>query len=139
MRLSLLALFLFGSVALAEPNKHYVTDVKILDGDTIQANIHLGWDVSLANKHIRCLDYDAWETSKRRKNKVITDEEIKKGFAAKADLQQLLQKAQKVYIEPGPDFYDNYGRVLGRLFVVYPDGRVTEVSQYMKDAGHQRK
>ena len=140
-------LFLFSIVfCYAQPerpvvfkvNRFQITVHKVLDADTLQATIHLGWDVSLEKKMIRCLDFDAWETSHKRGSVVVTDEEIQKGIKAREALIDLLSKSIKAYVEPGPEYYDNYGRVLGRIFLESKDGKITELSKFMKENGHIR-
>lgn len=117
------------------PKLHPFTVERVLDGDTVQGTITLGWDVQLSNQMVRCLSYDAWETSKRRRSVTVTDEEIVKGKAATAYLETLT--ANGVWVEAGERSRDNYGRVLGELYVAR-EGRLYAVADLMRAAGHCR-
>jgi len=112
---------------------------RVLDGDTAESTILLPWGSGLIDRITRFLDYDAWETRKRRGEQVITDEEIKKGLIAKQALTDLYSKAKYASVERGPRDFDDFGRVLARLFVVGYDGIEIEVSNYMIKNGHDRR
>ena len=60
------------------------TLVKVLDGDTIDAYIDLGFDLKI-KKRIRYMGIDTWESRTRDK------EEKVKGLAAKARNKELLE------------------------------------------------
>jgi hypothetical protein len=113
----------------------------VKDGDTIQADIHLGFDVVLNDQSIRCSDYDAWESSKRRRSVNVTDEEVEKGRLATVYLQELLGSSKVFLQESGQKkSRDVYGRVLGKLHVQKQNQRYLErVSTLMKAGGHLRE
>lgn len=104
-----------------------------LDGDTVRADIHLGFDVVLRDQTIRIADFDAWEASRRRQTVVIDSAELEKGQKAKEALAKLLHDAKRVeVVESGKG--DPYGR---RSCAVYADGK--SVAEYMRQNGHERK
>ena len=84
---------------------------RVVDGDTIDANIDLGFDVSV-HKRIRLAGIDSPESRTRDL------EEKKRGLASKQRLIELLEKGNLV-VESKE--VGKFGRVLGVLHV-YPDG-----------------
>ena len=82
--------------------------VKVVDGDTIDAIIDLGFNIHVA-KRIRLYGIDAPESRTRDK------EEKVRGLAAKARLKELLDKKQKIYIESFGE--GKFGRLLAKIFV----------------------
>ena len=115
---------------------HRTQGVRAIDGDTIEADIELGWGVWLRGQSVRLLDYDAWEMSKRRQSVEVTDREVAKGQAAHRDLSALLASGP-VYLSPGPEARDPFGRPLAKAYVLR-SGTVVVVSDYMRGRGHQR-
>ena len=111
-------------------------DIKVVDGDTIHADIILAYGVVLEDQTIRAIDYDAWESRKiRRSVGKISDDEIAKGQKAKAALQVLIDQTD-ITLEAPTDpkrYRDNYGRLLGKL---YTDGH--SIGQWMQKNGHCR-
>ena len=83
------------------------TLVKVLDGDTIDAYIDLGFDLKI-KKRIRYMGIDTWESRTRDL------EEKKKGLAAKARNKELLEAGTFKIISHGTG---KFGRVLGEVFV----------------------
>jgi micrococcal nuclease len=84
---------------------------KIVDGDTIDADIDLGFDISLT-KRIRLAGVDTPESR-------TTDVEEKKlGLDAKDWLKNRLQFAKDILIKTElPDSTEKYGRIIGHLFI----------------------
>ena len=83
---------------------------RVIDGDTIDANINLGFDITV-HKRIRLAGIDSPESRTRDL------EEKKRGMASKARLIEWLDKGNLV-VESKE--VGKYGRVLGVL-TVYPD------------------
>ena len=83
------------------------TLVKVLDGDTIDCFIDLGFDLKI-KKRIRYMGIDTWESRTRDK------EEKVKGLAAKARNKELLEAGVFKIISHGTG---KFGRVLGEIFV----------------------
>lgn len=89
--------------------------LRVIDADTLVANVHLPWSVVLVDQTLRVDSYDAWETSKRRQSEAageITDDEVVKGRIAKSEFEKLLPTGT-LYAKPGLIPRDNYGRLLG--------------------------
>ena len=83
--------------------------VRVVDGDTIDATIDLGFDVQV-KKRIRLAGINAPES--RTRNKV----EKKLGLAAKERLIDILDGAANVFEIESKEL-GKYGRVLGRLYI----------------------
>jgi len=84
---------------------------QIIDGDTFDAYIDLGFDISL-KKRVRLNGIDTPESR-------TTDlEEKKYGLEAKEWLKHKLENAQNIRIKTElPDSTEKYGRILGVLWV----------------------
>lgn len=136
-----LALFLsllLANVAIANDFPGFpLQNIRVIDGDTIQADIVLPWAVTLRAQMIRASDYDAWESTKRRQSVEVTDEEVRLGERATEALDRL-QKGTTLYARPDTEPRDNYGRVLARLYYEDRDGRLHAVADVMRDGGHLR-
>ena len=83
------------------------TLVRVLDGDTIDCYIDLGFDLKI-KKRIRYMGIDTWESRTRDL------EEKKKGLAAKARNKELLEAGIFKIVSFGTG---KFGRVLGEIFV----------------------
>ena len=83
------------------------TLVKVLDGDTIDCYIDLGFDLKI-KKRIRYMGIDTWESRTRDK------EEKAKGLLAKARNKELLEQGVFKLKSFGTG---KFGRVLGEIFV----------------------
>ena len=81
--------------------------IKVLDGDTIDCFIDLGFDLKI-KKRIRYMGIDTWESRTRDLD------EKKKGLAAKARNKELLEAGKFKLKSFGTG---KFGRVLGEVFV----------------------
>ena len=81
--------------------------IKVLDGDTIDCYIDLGFDLKI-KKRIRYMGIDTWESRTR------DAEEKVKGLAAKARNKELLEAGRFKLKSFGTG---KFGRVLGEIFV----------------------
>jgi len=79
--------------------------IKVLDGDTIDCYIDLGFDLKV-KKRIRYMGIDTWESRTRDLD------EKKKGLAAKARNKELLEAGKFKLISFGTG---KFGRVLGEV------------------------
>ena len=97
--------------------------LRIVDGDTLDARIDLGFDVHV-NKRIRLMGIDTWESRTRDK-----DEKVK-GLAAKARLKELLKEDKNKFklISHGTG---KFGRVLGDIEI-----SVGNVCDILVEEGH---
>ncbi len=91
--------------------EYKVRVVEVVDGDTIDAVIDLGFDI-FTNKRIRLAGIDCPESR-------TTDlHEKKLGTEAKVYLRELLGNATNVVVKTmATNTYEKYGRVLGRVYI----------------------
>ena len=84
--------------------------IKVIDGDTVDVDIDLGFGISLNNERVRIMGIDTPES--RTRDKV----EKKFGLASKAKLKSLLGKkgVLKTQVNKnGEDMKGKFGRILG--------------------------
>ena len=86
--------------------------VKIIDGDTIDVDLDLGFGVVLKKQRIRLHGINTPESRTRDL------EEKKYGLAAKARLRELLESADTITVKTAIDkkARGKYGRILGTIF-----------------------
>jgi micrococcal nuclease len=97
--------------------------IKVVDGDTVDVDIDLGFGISLNNERVRIMGIDTPES--RTRDKV----EKKFGLASKARLKELLGKTTVLKTQinkKGEDMKGKFGRVLGD-FVTENGKMVTEI------------
>ena len=102
---------------------------KVIDGDTVDVDIDLGFGIWQMNERVRIMGIDTPES--RTRNKI----EKKFGLAAKARLKSLLGPKpilQTTISKKGEDMKGKFGRVLGDFIL---DGGPL-VSQIMCKEGH---
>jgi micrococcal nuclease len=100
--------------------------IKVVDGDTIDVRIDLGFDISI-EKRVRLAGIDTPES--RTKDL----EEKAMGLEAKEYLKQALKGKSIVIKTELSDSSEKYGRVLGWLFV---DGNSNSVNNLMVKDGY---
>ena len=84
---------------------------KVVDGDTIDADIDLGFDISLT-KRIRLAGVDTPESRTADAN------EKKYGLESKEWLKKRCENAKDILIKTElPDSTEKYGRIIGHLFI----------------------
>ena len=108
--------------------EYNATLIKVLDGDTIDCWIDLGFDLKI-KKRVRYMGIDTWESRTRDL------EEKKKGLAAKARNKELLESGTFKIVSHGTG---KFGRVLGEVFIeiLEPARRLESVNQILIDEGH---
>lgn len=109
--------------------EYRVNVVKVVDGDTVDVDIDLGFGVWLKDERVRIMGIDTPES--RTRDKV----EKKFGLAAKARLKSLLGKQAVLKTQvnkDGEDMKGKFGRILGDF--VAEDGRM--VTEVMVAEGH---
>jgi len=111
---------------------------KVVDGDTIDADIDLGFDISLT-KRIRLAGIDTPEsrtTDAREKNL---------GLESKEWLKKRLEFAKDIIIRTEkPDSTEKYGRIIGHLFIndeetSLNDQMIAEGYAWTYDGGTKKK
>ena len=100
--------------------------VRIVDGDTCDAMIDLGFNVWV-KKRIRFYGVDTWESRTRDL------EEKAKWLEAKAFTKDILENSDEGKFDIRSHGVGKYGRVLGELFV---KGQDKSVNELLKDNGH---
>jgi micrococcal nuclease len=105
--------------------------VRVIDGDTVDANIDLGFDVSV-KKRIRFMGINTPES--RTKDL----EEKARGLAAKDRVKQLLEGCNNITLKSHG--VGKYGRCLGELLIDIVDGQegltMTNVNELLIKEGH---
>lgn len=96
-----------------EVSLYSLSNVEIHDGDTLTADVKLGFNVILTHQTIRFKDFDAWEISTGRRTVKVTPEEIQKGLQARDFVVNLLKKTQ-FKITDGK--YDIYNRIVSDVY-----------------------
>ena len=112
-------------------NQYEVKVLKIVDGDTVDVDIDLGFGITLRDERVRIMGIDTPES--RTSNKV----EKVFGLASKNRLKELLGKDAILITtenKHGEDMKGKFGRVLGDFKV--GDKRVTEI---LIEEGHAVK
>ena len=104
---------------------------RVVDGDTIDALIDVGFDIWI-KKRIRYKGIDTWES--RTKDL----DEKKLGLAAKDRNKELLESisSKPGYFRLKSHGVGKYGRVLGEIFVKDIEGIEYNVNQTLIDEGH---
>ena len=108
--------------------EYYVKKVtKVVDGDTIDVDIDLGFDISFSSR-VRLAGIDTPESR-------TTDKAEKAlGLEAKAYLKAAIDSAKTVVIKTEKmNSSEKYGRILGWLYL---DGDTISVNDHMINDGH---
>jgi len=110
-------------------NEYDVVLLKAVDGDTVDVDIDLGFNVWLHNERVRIMGIDTPESR--------TSNEVEKlfGKAAKDRLKELLHEGAVLITteeKNGEDMRGKFGRILGDFKI--PDGR--KVTEVMIAEGH---
>jgi micrococcal nuclease len=108
--------------------EYYVKKVsKIVDGDTIDVDIDLGFDISFSSR-VRLAGIDTPES--RTKDKM----EKALGLESKDYLKKAIDEAKTVVIKTEKiNSSEKYGRILGWIFL---DGSEVSINQKMIDNGY---
>jgi len=112
-------------------NQYEVKILKVVDGDTVDVDIDLGFGITLRDERVRIMGIDTPESR--------TSDKVEKvfGLAAKERLKELLGKDAILITtenKHGEDMKGKFGRVLGDFKV--NDKRVTEI---LVEEGHAVK
>jgi micrococcal nuclease len=102
---------------------------KVIDGDTVDVDIDLGFGIVLTDERVRIMGIDTPESRTRNKIEKLF------GLAAKRRLKELLSKQCILKTEinkDGEDMKGKFGRVLGDFIAA--DGRL--VTDIMIEEGH---
>tara|TARA_A200000113_G_C8753007_1_gene318516 strand:+ start:336 stop:806 length:471 start_codon:yes stop_codon:yes gene_type:complete len=109
-------------------NEYDVKVIKVVDGDTVDVDIDLGFGVMLKDERVRIMGIDTPESRTRDKVEDLF------GEAAKARLKELMVNGGKLITtedKKGEDMKGKFGRILGDFKV---DGR--KVTEILVEEGH---
>jgi micrococcal nuclease len=115
-----------------QQNEYDVTVIKVVDGDTVDVDIDLGFGVCLKDERVRIMGIDTPES--RTSDRV----EDLFGEAAKARLKELMKHGGKLITtedKHGEDMKGKFGRILGDFKVDY-NGEMKRVTEIMEMEGH---
>lgn len=101
--------------------------LNVVDGDTIDVDIDLGFDISLS-KRVRMAGIDTPESR--------TSDKFEKslGLEAKEYLKKHLKDAKDILIKTElPDSSEKYGRILGWVYI---DGATKSINEIMIEDGY---
>jgi micrococcal nuclease len=114
-------------MSLRDPYIYRIKQItKVVDGDTIDADVDLGFDISLS-KRIRLAAVDTPESRTADAN------EKKYGLQSKEWLKHKLENAKNILIKTElPDSTEKYGRIIGHLFI---NDQANSLNEQMIDAG----
>lgn len=115
--------------------QYRATLLDVVDGDTVDVDIDLGFGIWLRNERVRIMGIDTPESRTRDL------EEKKFGLAAKKRITELLASDQVILKTEkgrgGEDMKGKFGRILGDFEVYYaPHDRSMRVSEIMCLEGH---
>jgi micrococcal nuclease len=126
-------------MSLKDPYIYRIKQIlKVVDGDTIDASIDLGFDIAL-EKRVRLAGVDTPESRTSDAN------EKKYGLEAKEWLKHHIENAQHILIKTElPDSTEKYGRIIGHLFVndqesSLNDQMIVEGYAWTYDGGTKKK
>ena len=113
-------------------NEYDVKVIKVVDGDTVDVDIDLGFGVTLTDERVRIMGIDTPESRTRDKVEDLF------GEAAKARLKVLMKGGGKLITtedRKGEDMKGKFGRILGDFKVDY-NGEMKKVTDIMTEEGH---
>ena len=104
---------------------------RVVDGDTIDALIDVGFDIWI-KKRIRYSGIDTWESRTRNL------EEKAKGLEAKARNKELLLEvsSKSGYFRLKSFGVGKYGRVLGEIYIEDKEGKQYNINKTLISEGH---
>jgi len=104
---------------------------RVVDGDTIDALIDVGFDIWI-KKRIRYSGIDTWESRTRNL------EEKAKGLEAKARNKALLMEvsSKSGYFRLKSHGVGKYGRILGEIFIEDAEGKQYNINETLISEGH---
>jgi|TARA_B110000858_G_C17780225_1_gene464390 micrococcal nuclease len=113
--------------------EYRVNIVKVVDGDTVDVDIDLGFGVWIKDERVRIMGIDTPESRTRDKEEKVF------GLAAKTRLKELLGKGailQTQINKDGEDMKGKFGRILGDFLVDQESGEDAKVTVIMIAENH---
>ena len=104
-----------------------------VDGDTVDVDIDLGFDVILKKQRVRLHGIDAWESRTRDL------EEKEKGLAAKEFCKNFCKEGEPAILKTKTyDASGKYGRILGEIWSTGEFGDKS-LNDYLIEQGHAKE
>jgi micrococcal nuclease len=101
--------------------------INVIDGDTIDVDIDLGFDISLLRR-VRMAGIDTPESRTTDKAEKVL------GLEAKEYLKKMMKDAKTIVIKTElPDSSEKYGRILGWVYI---DGANKSINEQMIEDGY---
>lgn len=101
--------------------------INVIDGDTIDVDIDLGFDISLLRR-VRMAGIDTPESRTTDKAEKVL------GLEAKEYLKKMMKDAKTIAIKTElPDSSEKYGRILGWVYI---DGGTKSINEQMIEDGY---
>ena len=117
-----------------QQNEYDVKVIKVIDGDTVDVDIDLGFGVTLTDERVRIMGIDTPESRTRDKVEDLF------GEAAKARLKELMEEGGKLITtenRKGEDMKGKFGRILGVFKVErFENGPAELVTDILIEEGH---
>jgi len=116
-----------------QQNEYDVKVLKVVDGDTVDVDIDLGFGVTLTDERVRIMGIDTPESRTRDKVEDLF------GEAAKARLKELMKHGGKLITtedRKGEDMKGKFGRILGDFYVERWEGKKERVTDILVEEGH---
>ena len=113
--------------------EYRVNIVKVVDGDTVDVDIDLGFGVWIKDERVRIMGIDTPESRTRDKEEKVF------GLAAKTRLKELLGKGailQTQINKDGEDMKGKFGRILGDFLIDQENGEDAKVTTIMIAENH---
>jgi micrococcal nuclease len=114
-------------------NEYDVTLLKVIDGDTVDVDIDLGFGITLRDERVRIMGIDTPES--RTSDKV----EDLFGEAAKARVKELMVEGMRLITtedKHGEDMKGKFGRVLGDFWIERHEGKKEKLTDVLIEEGH---
>ena len=116
-----------------QQNEYDVRVIKVVDGDTVDVDIDLGFGITLTDERVRIMGIDTPESRTRDKVEDLF------GEAAKARLKELMEDGAKLITtenKKGEDMKGKFGRILGDFYVERYEGEKERVTDILVEEGH---
>jgi micrococcal nuclease len=118
---------------MSNQNEYDVRVIKVVDGDTVDVDINLGFGVWITDERVRIMGIDTPES--RTSDKV----EDLFGEAAKARVKELMHEGARLITtedKHGEDMKGKFGRVLGDFYVERYEGKRERLTDVLIEEGH---
>ena len=116
-----------------QQNEYDVVVVKVVDGDTVDVDIDLGFGICLKDERVRIMGIDTPESRTRDKVEDLF------GEASKARVKELMQHGGKLITtenKHGEDMKGKFGRILGDFYVERYEGKKERLTDILIEEGH---